>query len=116
MQTRPNKTRRAFTLLELLIVIAIIGLLVSLVTAAVMRALAKGRETQNRIEIGQLETALEQFKTRFGVYPPSRLKLCENRNWYDLSTTTNPVTGQIVPNNQVDTDSVQFLMTMFPRL
>src|SRR5438876_435189 len=96
--------RKGFTLIELLIVIAIIALLVSLISAAVVYAIRMGHRTQNRVDIGQLDAAVETFKTKFGVYPPSRIKLCERLSYYDLSG-----------NNQLDTDSVQFLSQMFPR-
>jgi hypothetical protein len=55
------------------------------------------------VEIKQLEVAVEAFKLRYGVYPPSRLKLCEISTYYDV-------------NNQLDMDSVALLQTMFPRI
>jgi prepilin-type N-terminal cleavage/methylation domain-containing protein len=109
-QTRPG-TRRGFTLIELLIVIAIIGVILSLIAAAVVQAQRTGRRTQNRVDIGQIEVALDQFKQRFGAYPPSRIKLCESLLWYDLTTNAQ---GQ--PINQLDTDSVQFINKMFPNI
>jgi general secretion pathway protein G len=113
-QTRPG-TRRGFTLIELLIVIAIIGIILSLIGAAVVQAQRAGRRTQNRVEIGQLEVALDQFKQKFGAYPPSRLRLCESLAYYDRTTIVN-ASGQSVPNNQVDADSLQFLSLMFSHL
>src|SRR5437870_3336759 len=110
-QTRPG-TRHGFTLIELLIVIAIIGIILSLVAAAVIQALKSGRRTQNRAEISQLDVGIENFKQKFGVYPPSRIRLCEQLFYYDL--TTNGTTGQ--PNNQLDTDSVAFITRMFPKI
>src|SRR5205809_4758648 len=103
--------RQAFTLVELMIVIAIIGLLLAMLTAGIWMAIKKGKQTRNRVDITQLEVALEQFKQRFGDYPPSRIKLCESYAYYDLSTNA---AGQ--PNNQLDYDSVQFLTKMFLRL
>jgi general secretion pathway protein G len=95
--------RRGFTLVELMIAMVIIGLLVSLLTVAVVKALNVGKRTKNRAEISQLEAALSQFKQRFGVIPPSRLKLCEHLNNYNL-------------NNQLDADSVAFITKMFPSI
>jgi prepilin-type N-terminal cleavage/methylation domain-containing protein len=96
--------RRGFTLVELMIVVVIGALLASMLIASVIRALLKGKETRNRVDITQLEVALEQFKQRFGAYPPSRIKLCEKYFYYDLTA------------NQLDIDSVAFLTKMFPRI
>lgn len=95
-----QRTRHAFTLIELLVVIGIIGLLVALLSAAVMRALSKGTETANRVEIGELDQALTiKFKQQYGVYPPSQLRLCESWAAYGGS--------------QLETDSRNFLLQMF---
>jgi|LakMenE01Jun11ns_1017448.scaffolds.fasta_scaffold9953813_1 prepilin-type N-terminal cleavage/methylation domain-containing protein len=52
----------AFTLVELLIVIAIIGILASLATVGVMKALEKGKMVAARTEISQLEAAIAAAK------------------------------------------------------
>jgi prepilin-type N-terminal cleavage/methylation domain-containing protein len=108
-RAHPQGTRRsAFTLIELMIVIVIIGLLVALITAASFWALRTAKRNRNRAEISQLEVALEQFKSRFGFYPPSRLKLAEVFN-----ATNYPNAGT---SGTLDADSVQYLTTMFPRM
>ena len=71
---RPN----GFTLLEILIVITIIGILAALLLPAIMRALGKGTELRQTTEIDDLGTALQTFRTQYGVYPPSRIRLREN--------------------------------------
>jgi prepilin-type N-terminal cleavage/methylation domain-containing protein len=106
------RRRRAFTLLELLVVIVIIAILAGLLAVAVFGALGKAKAVRNRAEISQLEIAVQAFKTKYGSYPPSRLRLCEKFSSYDLSV--NAGSGQ--PNNQLDTDSVAFLQKMFPRI
>jgi prepilin-type N-terminal cleavage/methylation domain-containing protein len=71
--------RPAFTLVELMMVVLIIAVLVSLISSAVMMAMAKIPETQTRVEIGEMETALNAFEADFGltVPPPSVLVLNE---------------------------------------
>src|SRR5260370_41073133 len=93
-QTRPGM-RRGFTLIELLIVIAIIGIILSLIAAAVIQAMNSGRRTQYRAEISQLDVGIENFKQKFGMYPPRRIRLCERILYYDLTRSVNPSTGHI---------------------
>ncbi|TMQ31237.1 MAG: prepilin-type N-terminal cleavage/methylation domain-containing protein [Planctomycetota bacterium] len=111
MMNSRSLRRRGFTLVELMVVIVIVASLASLIIASVIGSLTKGKEARNRVDITQLEVALEQFKQRFGMYPPSRIKLCERLSYYDLTTTASGA-----PNNQLDYDSVQTLTSMFPRI
>src|SRR5437868_6526373 len=76
--------RRGFTLVELMIVIAIIGLLVAILAVALGPLLSRGAEMTTRNDINQLGIALESFKNQYGFYPPSRLLLCDNRNSYNV--------------------------------
>jgi prepilin-type N-terminal cleavage/methylation domain-containing protein len=68
---RPS--RSAFTLTELLIVIAIIAILAGLIAAAAINALRRGREAGIQLEIRNLSAAVEEFKTDRGVYPPNAM-------------------------------------------
>ena len=67
----------AFTLVELMIVIAIIGVLASLATVGVMKALEKGKMVAARTEISQLEAAIAAAKQNLGGVDnlPSAIKL-----------------------------------------
>jgi len=68
--TLRRRTSTGFTLIELLVVIAIIGILAALTGAAVQKVRDRGRDVQCRSDISQLEAAIAQFKSKFGVYPP----------------------------------------------
>jgi prepilin-type N-terminal cleavage/methylation domain-containing protein len=65
---------RAFTLIELLVVISIIGLLAGMLVGLAPVAAMKIKESRVRAELQQLVTAIEAYKTRFGVYPPDGLR------------------------------------------
>jgi prepilin-type N-terminal cleavage/methylation domain-containing protein len=65
-----RQSRLGFTLVELLIAIAIIGILMSLTVTAVTRAITRGRETASRLEINALSQAIEQYSLKYGDYPP----------------------------------------------
>jgi len=60
---------RGFTMIELLMVIAIIGLLASIVLSTLSTAQAKARDTQRLQDLRQIQTALETYRTAIGSYP-----------------------------------------------
>ncbi len=74
---RPHR-RTAFTLIELLMVVAIIGILAALIVPAVGGALKRARVTSVRAEISQLETAIGKFRSVFNMDPPSSITLWED--------------------------------------
>lgn len=64
-----NTLKKAFTLLELLIVIVIIGLLVSLVSINVLPTLNQAYLEKAKADIARLEQALVMFKINEGNFP-----------------------------------------------
>lgn len=95
---QPAVVRRgAFTIIELMIVVVIIGILVGLTAPALMRAFGTARDTQVRTEISQLETAINNFKTTYGAEPPSRIVLCEAAVDWDPASTTYRLSGDTSP-------------------
>jgi prepilin-type N-terminal cleavage/methylation domain-containing protein len=73
------RRRPGFSMVELLVVLAILAILVSLTAAAVFKALSKGAHVEARTEIAQLETALASCRADFGVdVLPSLLVLRED--------------------------------------
>jgi len=71
MDARPGiARRRAFTLVEMLAVVVIIGILAGLITAAAVQVVASAKSARILAEIGQLDLALKAYKQKFGDYPP----------------------------------------------
>jgi prepilin-type N-terminal cleavage/methylation domain-containing protein len=68
---RTARTRRGFTLVELLLVMGIIVLLVGLLLPAVTAAIVVARVASTENVIKNLGVGLESFKGDWGVYPPS---------------------------------------------
>ena len=64
---------RAFTLVEILVVLAIIGILVALLLPAVQAAREAGRRTECCSRIKQLGLAAQQFHSTYERFPPGYL-------------------------------------------
>jgi prepilin-type N-terminal cleavage/methylation domain-containing protein len=80
--------RHAFTLIELLAVIGIIGVLAALLVGAIVSATSGAKSKRVRTELDQLVTAIEDYKSRFGFYPPDNsLRPDRPPLFYELSGT-----------------------------
>lgn len=66
-----------FTMVEMLVVIAVLSILIAFITPAVMSSYRSAREAEVGTEISQLESAVAGFKTAFGSEPPSMIRLYE---------------------------------------
>lgn len=66
---RRSSRQRGFTLMELLVVLAILGLLMSLVGPQVLNQLSGAKTKTARIQIRDLEQSLEMYKLDVGRYP-----------------------------------------------
>lgn len=82
-QRRPpaRAVRGGFTMIELLMVIIIIAILVALLLPAINGAMKTARKAAVSSEISQLATALANFKSKYGDYPPSRFLAIESGNY-----------------------------------
>ena len=68
---RPHSRNRiGFTLIELLVVISIIAILAGLLIPVIGSVRRRGQVTATVLEIQNLKNAIEQYKQKFGDYPP----------------------------------------------
>ena len=93
---RSRFSRRAFTLTELLVVIAIMGIIAGF-TIPVIKSVKRTQHLKTvRAELDHLETALENYKAQYGVYPPANQNAASagyqpaqlSQLYYELSGTT----------------------------
>jgi prepilin-type N-terminal cleavage/methylation domain-containing protein len=63
-----KKTRKGFTLLELLVVISIISILLALGVVAYSTAQRKGRDAKRRADIKALQSGFEQYYAEYNGY------------------------------------------------
>jgi prepilin-type N-terminal cleavage/methylation domain-containing protein len=90
------------TLIEILVVMAIIAILIALLVSGVMAVWGRGYEAQNRTDILNLSVALDRFKADHKFYPPSQLKLHASLGQFG--------------NSQLDIQSITFISRMWPQL
>lgn len=67
-----KKKANAFTLLEILVVISIIGILIALGTAAYATTQKKGRDAKRKADIKALQNGFEQYRARTNSYPQTK--------------------------------------------
>ena len=78
---------KGFTLVELLVVMAILGILATIITGGFKNALMRGRDTRRKSDLKQIATALELFYHDWGYYPSeSQGKILACPFFSDLTT------------------------------
>jgi type IV pilus assembly protein PilA len=102
---RTLKNESGFSLVELMVVVAIIGILASLAIPSVGKYMAKARQSEAKTQLASLYTAEKAFfaeytsyDSRFGAlgYSPEG-KLRYNVGFTGIGVTAQPANGYIVP-------------------
>lgn len=91
--------QKGFTLVELLVVVAVIGILSTLLTANFIGVRQRGRDSQRKSNVRQIQSALELYRADQSGYPTS-LPACgssftstDGRNTYMQKIPCDPSGG-----------------------
>jgi prepilin-type N-terminal cleavage/methylation domain-containing protein len=92
-----RRFRSAFTLVEMLIVIAIIGILAGMTAVGTRTITEKRTVKQVEAQMRQLELAILDYKTKLGFYPPDNGNTA-NANWTAFPPLFYELTGSVAIN------------------
>ena len=107
-----NRRERAFTLIELLIVMAIIGTLLTIAVPRYFRALEHAREAVLKEDLATLREAIDKYYADLNEYPDSLAALVDKR--YVRSVPVDPFTKAsdswtLIPSDDPDHAGVRDL-------
>lgn len=92
MEKPVNHRSRGFTLIELIVVLAIVALLVSIAAPRYFRSVDLARENALRTTLKVLRSAIDQYAADKGRYPDSLEALTNER--YLREIPTDAITGE----------------------
>jgi prepilin-type N-terminal cleavage/methylation domain-containing protein len=94
------RKQKGFTLIEMLIVVAIIGILSALILVGLSQFRMRGRDARRIADVKQVQNGLEIYYTRNLAYP-SVVGVSASQRWGELTTT---ITGAGLGLSQISQD------------
>jgi type II secretion system protein G len=91
--------KKGFTLIELMVVIAIIGILATIITASLSTAKAKGRDAKRISDIKTIQTALALYYNDNQFYPINIYSTYDSSNGVSPADGLSPTYLPVVPTD-----------------
>lgn len=92
----PQARKKGFTLIEILVVIGIMGTLITILLPNFIGGRQRSKDAKRKLDIEQISSALEQYRSVVGTYPASLTHNCdatkETLTYIDTSVTPNVTT------------------------
>lgn len=95
--------KRGFTLVEMLIVIAIVSILVMFIVVSIRESQIRSRDARRVAEINQIGKALQAYKSAIGAYPTASRNDCSTGgiNW-ERGNAADPVANNFIQALVID--------------
>ena len=90
MDTKQDTNKQAFTLIELLLVMALLSILIVLLTGNFSTTLKRGRDQQRKNDLSQVQKALELYYEDNRTYPTFDIFTGPNRKFCTTQTCMTP--------------------------
>lgn len=94
-----DQAPRSFTLVELMVVVAVIGLLAGILLAAAGGVRNQAARSQAKAEIAALESALTRYQMDFGGFPAPSTNISTNGSQYPLNPSNYIASSRIMFSN-----------------
>lgn len=105
-----KKSQKGFTLVELLVVMAIIGVLASLGVASFRTAQVRGRDTQRKSDLKQVANSFELYYADYGKYPDTS-EIVWGSEFKDVRGT---VYFKVLPVDPLSSESYSYMIPDSP--
>ena len=97
MSARHSRVTRGFTLIELMIVVAIVAILVAIAYPSYRDQVTKTRRAEGKAELASAEARMERCFTRYNAYNNAActgmFPLSSENGWYQVSTSAISATA-----------------------
>jgi len=89
------RKEKGFTLIEILVSVAIIGILVSITSINAREARAKARDARRISDLAEIKAALQLYKVENGTYPPIYARSVVPAEWDALENMLRPYLSKL---------------------